>query len=773
MIPVLQRTQAGDVSKQYRHSERDKPAKTKFLSLLCLMTFAIGFSNSVSATEVSTVTTANTEVTTQANQVLRNKLYRQALYYYFEGDYQAALRQVSINRQRFDADTAKSQLFEAGLQVSVGLHQKATRTLSSFEQTLAIEQALTGNKNQANQTSSQSQKNTSPAELKLVALLQLSEQQIEQGQPYQAQQTLQRITQVPNSYIEQYHILNQLAYWPNEPAIMAKIAGGVNASASINHDNPTDNQSASSSLSAYVMLNQALHFIEQKQYQQAETLLITIKNMPLAETETGFWQSLFTEKTPSELTAPMTAENIENSQKSVTAQESDQQVQQQAINDYAQLLLAQSYVKQGQYQAAFTQLKDFPQQSPYTESALFLYAFSAQQLQQYPISLALLDLLKRQYPYSLMGWQSAILLAAQVREQQSLEQSLTSYQEAETLYLEQLAQLDAFEAALETRFNTSQIMQTALTPQGLSPETLEKHPWLEKALTDNALKNDFTTLASLSLLEQNLTQQQRKSDWLAETIDLNKQRREKRLAQQQLSDYENLISQLTKRKQQLSKQIQAVDVPVDEITFQQMQLFANSTEQAWLQRIESSKQALTNIASARDTEDDFLRLARVEGALNWQLQQSFIPRLWQHKKLLKDIDTQLQALNAQYVRFKSVTQSQQGATEYAIRQQNLAKQIEDITRDIKQASDKTQLTIQQKLRLFTQNQRQQLTQLLLTSRHEMAAVLERMSQQDITPSKAITSDNLNTTKLMPRQEHSPLSSLTAHFEQVEKHYAAH
>ncbi|WP_394493904.1 hypothetical protein [Shewanella sp. ENK2] len=204
-----------------------------------------------------------------------------------------------------------------------------------------------------------------------------------------------------------------------------------------------------------------------------------------------------------------------------------------------------------------------------------------------------------------------------------------------------------------------------------------------------------------------------------------------------------------------------------------MQLFANSTEQAWLQRIESSKQALANIASTRDTEDDFLRLTRVEGALNWQLQQSFIPRLWQHKKLLKDIDTQLQALNAQYVRFKSVTQSQQGASEYAIRQQNLAKQIEDITRNIKQASHKTQLTIQQKLRLFTQNQRQQLTQLLLTSRHEMAAVLERMSQQDITPSNAITSDNLNTTKLMPQQEHSPLSSLTAHFEQVEKHYAAH
>eukprot|EP00487_Bulimina_marginata_P006857 TRINITY_DN26954_c0_g1_i1.p1 TRINITY_DN26954_c0_g1~~TRINITY_DN26954_c0_g1_i1.p1 ORF type:complete len:104 (-),score=12.98 TRINITY_DN26954_c0_g1_i1:221-532(-) len=68
-----------------------------------------------------------------ANEHLQDKLYRQALYFYFIGKYDDALRQISLNRERVNSNSSRSHLFEAGLQVSVGLHTQATQTLYQLQ----------------------------------------------------------------------------------------------------------------------------------------------------------------------------------------------------------------------------------------------------------------------------------------------------------------------------------------------------------------------------------------------------------------------------------------------------------------------------------------------------------------------------------------------------------------------------------------------------------------------------------------------------------------
>ena len=68
-------------------------------------------------------------------------------------------------------------------------------------------------------------------------------------------------------------------------------------------------------------------------------------------------------------------------------------LQGQAIQDYAQLLLAQIYISQQRYELAFSELKAFPGESPYEESALFLFAFASQQVNQQDIAFNLLSLL--------------------------------------------------------------------------------------------------------------------------------------------------------------------------------------------------------------------------------------------------------------------------------------------------------------------------------------------------------------------------------------------
>ena len=137
-----------------------------------------------------------------------DKLYRKALYYYFTGDFGEALNQINLNRQRFNRHSSRSRLFEAGLQVTVGLHHQATESLKALQ----IEQADSMVKNP-----DESRSNTSPKELRLIALLQLAEQQIQQGDIQTAKQTLSQITEISNPYNDQYQILNQLAYWPELP----------------------------------------------------------------------------------------------------------------------------------------------------------------------------------------------------------------------------------------------------------------------------------------------------------------------------------------------------------------------------------------------------------------------------------------------------------------------------------------------------------------------------------------------------------------------------
>ena len=667
--------------------------------------------------------------TTPAEQArLRNKLYRQALYYYFEGDYSAALRQVSLNRQRFGGDTAKSHLFEAGLQVSIGLHHQATQTLARFEQALIQQQTkdkLAGIE-QAD-SDKQSQSTTSPAELKLIALLQLSEQQIEQGKQSAAQQTLSKITQLPASYAEQYHILNQLAYWPAFVSPSAKVIDDLAGDFSDNFSEKTsttaDNTGADvSSLSAYVMLNQALQMIESEDYQSAEALLKRIKQIRLSTNETNFWQDLFTEKIPQSLNSnqPAAKEPSASENTNITANKralTDKQLQQQAINDYAQLLLAQMYVKQERYQGAFDQLKDFPQHSPYSESALFLFAFSAQQVKQYTTSLGLLDLIKRQYPHSQLGWQSALLMAAQIKEQNTLPESFSSYQQAEQLYLKQLADLARFQTSIK------QIQLNDLLKASNTSRDDDNNHWLQKALQDAALKNDVDTLTELNQLNENIAKQQQKNEWIKTMLNLNERRKSRIVEQQQSTPYAELIQQLTNKKQELALAITEAE------TQQSADIFANTSEQDWLDRINKSQQIINAIKNQRNTEDYQQRLARVEAVLNWQLQQTFPERLWQHKKLLKQVDQQLVLATQQHQRFALLAESQQ-ANDFELRQSKAELALKAVTTNITALKTATEQKIQQKIAVFVSQQRAQLEQLLLTSRHEMAAVLEQMSQPE-------------------------------------------
>jgi exonuclease SbcC len=659
---------------------------------------------------------------TAAKTDLEDKFYRQSLYFYFAGDYGAALRQISLNRQRKEIYSDRSQLFEAGLQVSIGLHEQATQTLAQFEQQQANTSTQTTANNSTNTNSSKTKSATSPTELLLIALLQLSEQQIEHGDIDTAKLTLGRITTLLPDYVEQYHVLNQLAYWPDTPPLTAQVQ---------QQSTSEDDQPPASSSVAYIALNQALLHMKQQQYSAAQPILIELKSQQWQPPKINFWQQVFN---------PFVEPDIFDDNDELLPEVKDALLQQQAINDYAKLLLAQLYVANKQYDLAYNELSDFPEQSPYAESALFLFAYSAQQQQHYDMSFKLLSLLQQQYPYSNLAWQAALLTAKQVSEQQSLAQGLTLYQQAEQLYLQKIVEIKGFAETVSTISNVTDFASKTVDQQTPSLATKSDalelilterfstdSPWLKKALNDPQLATDYHTLLSLDLLSDNVQKQQINSQWLKDTLALNTERQARVIEQQKQLAYTEMINTLDEQKQRIAKIIHQAEAE------QNGQVFADPSQQQWIDRIDASQARLTTLATQRNIDDEQQRLDRIKGVLQWQLQQTLPQRLWQHKKSLKQLTTQLEQLERQANRFSALSSNTRLLSDFELRQQQTQTDINSTNVNITGLRDKTDRDIRGKMSIFTQQQQYTLQQLLLTTRHQMANVLEQMSQADTAP----------------------------------------
>jgi len=664
---------------------------------------------------LTTVMPASADVV-EAGPQLEDKLYRQALYFYFIGNYGEALKQISLNRQRFNSQSSQSRLFEAGLQVTVGLHHQATQSLYQLQK----QQAGTYNAAANVDNTQESKSNTTPAELTLIALLALAEQQIQQGDNETARQTLSKISQVSKSYTDQYKILNQLASWPELPTQSA-------ASMEENNDSETSNRQSISV--AYIKLNKALLHMERGEFELAKPMLITIKNTFWQPPSKTFWQVLFT---------PFSTDNEGDISEKVI----DEKNQQQAVNDYAQLLLAQMYVKQESYEAAYYELKNFPQDSPYSESALFIFAFSAQKIKQNTLSFKLFNLMKERFPYSNLGWQAALLLATQVVEQMSLEEGMTSYQNAEHLYQQRLTELANFHEvflASDDLLNFSPgktdvvesetKLETKIDAESPMLFFANKHyatgsVWLQKALLDNELKADYQALIELDLITVHLQAQQQKSQWLQDTLALNNKRKAKVFELQQQAHYPSIITELNDKKQQVAKIVTEAD------TGQQGSAFANQAQEKWLERIKQSKQAIAFLDGNKNLAEYKKRVKRVEGVLSWQLQQALPNRLWQHKKRLKEIEQLLAHAEQQRNRLVALADSPSLLSGVGNRITTSAANLQILLGNVAKLRTITSAKIQNNVQQFVNNQRGILEQHLLTSRHEMAAVLERMAKYD-------------------------------------------
>jgi len=655
---------------------------------------------------------------------LQDKYYRQALYHYFQDDHGQALSQIEQSKAKLQHLDSRTSLFEAGLQLSEGLLQQARKTLVNFDELLIAEQ---------NNKISDS-KLAKANELLLISLLSLTDQYLAQGDIYQARDTLARIKFVSATYYPQYHVLSQLAYWPNDTVLL-----------------PIEPASSEYISSPYILLNDALRLIEksrseqsaavqsksvkskgdksrngelingQTSYQQAISLLTTIKSTRWQEKSPDFWKTLFL------------------NEESFVSQSDEQKMQisqGQAIQDYAQLLLAQIYISQQRYKLAFKELESFPQHSPYTESALFLFAFASQEVSQYDIAFNLLTLLHQNYPHSTLGWQSAELMAEQVSNQRSFAQGLSAYQNVENFFLHLQRDLSDFDKAFFAQGNLLEfrpLKATSLeampvkgvstqktTSKGFQTESI----WLQQALYDAELANLYQGLTSIDEQTKQVQLLLNKATWLAEIIALNQQRKTHIVSTNKAINYPVLFAQLSGERDRLAR-ILNQQTQNDDHT-----IFANEEERQWLERIKESYSILKAIDGKKDIEDYQQRLLRVQGVLSWQLAQKNPQRMWSHKKQLQSIDNAIVGVTQQQKKLEEISGKDDSLSTQINKNQQSIKQLKLQLKQAAKLREKFTVKIRAKVNAYIDEQDILLAEHLLSTRQGMAKVLERMARAD-------------------------------------------
>ena len=130
------------------------------------------------------------------------------LFYYFQGQSELALQQLAYNKARLNRVDDNALLFEAGLQVSLGLYRQAEVNLTTITEKLANSAQSSAQSATKKFSKDTNHRNgyASSKDLLAVALLQLAEQQLSQQQHENAQLTLAKLQHLPSGYYQQYHI---------------------------------------------------------------------------------------------------------------------------------------------------------------------------------------------------------------------------------------------------------------------------------------------------------------------------------------------------------------------------------------------------------------------------------------------------------------------------------------------------------------------------------------------------------------------------------------
>jgi hypothetical protein len=517
--------------------------------------------------------------------------YRQALYFYFQGDFYNALSQIALIELRYPLGLkgisepgVDPELLKGGMSLAWGLEDQAKQI---FESLLAVDSS---DQVTSEQTRAQA--------------WQLLTKALYQKQQYQgAARALQYLS--PELAAQYLDGQSQDELWYLKSQLSAFLSNGYDP------EQLRQQMSADSLYRQYVTYNQALSNMEQGQQQQAVALLEELSGKPRSVVDSLFFTWF----------SPLYAE--------------DEEQEKLALRDRANLTLGYTQLQLGDNPKAKQAFQKVRLDSLDSQAALLGLGWSAAYGKEYQIALSIWDNLKHSSPSSEYVLESYLASAYAYEQAFAPTQALAELEQGLQHYHSELMDLQNMQ---DLASQDSYFLSLATVQQ-------DQQVTAEQGLYFAAIMSDSGFVSSLKSLQENLQLRQILINWQDELASFRLMLAERRVETQSridsLKDHQSLdkMTDFQQQREQLSRLIELAQQPGGQ------GLLTSSTALAWQLRLQKAmqtnqsillaKQALGQPALAADYQK---RLQRIDGLLLWQDQEDFSERLWLAKKELLAVD---------------------------------------------------------------------------------------------------------------------------------------
>lgn len=184
-----------------------------------------------------------------------------------------------------------------------------------------------------------------------------------------------------------------------------------------------------------------------------------------------------------------------------------------------------------------------------------------------------------------------------------------------------------------------------------------------------------------------------------------------------------LIRQFRQQRDRLAARVAGLEQHPD------LRLLASSEEQELLDTLDDIRTALQRLAGSRDLSAQQDRYRLLQGILHWNIATDYVPRLWQLKKSLRQLDTALREAAAQHAALRATWQQAPASfAGFARRIQGQDQRIHELQRKVEAALGKQQQYIQQLALTAIKHYRQRLKSYQVRARFAQARLYDTLAK---------------------------------------------
>ena len=400
-----------------------------------------------------------------------------------------------------------------------------------------------------------------------------------------------------------------------------------------------------------------------------------------------------------------------------------------ALRDKANLALGYAYLKHNQPEAAGEAFNRVRLNGPLSNQALLGVGWAWNMQAQYNMALLPWIELKSRSTFDPAVQESYLAIPYNFEKIAKPNLALVYYTGATKSYETQLRKLDNISKAIDG----GELLQ-ALKPANLGDETaLSLYrsklpssitvPYLYSLMATHEFQNVLKNYQDLLYLDYVLSRWQR--DLPAYSLMLQERRRayQQKLPEVTRDTRLRKLQQLETQRNKLANQVARIEKNQDVLAL------ASEDELEQLTQLKAVKQRLQDVSKKQDVAELRERYELVNGLLYWQIADDYVPREWQLKKDLQELDTALTKAQAANASLKNAwNQAPAGFEGYAARIKKQDSRIKTLQVKVEAALRQQEQQIQAIARQALNQQRRRIESYLVRARFAQARLYDSMAK---------------------------------------------